>query len=104
LGLRSKNYLLYLELNSPDVHWGELSKHANDQTYPIYDLTSSGLTQSWSKAQQNCNRLGDVVRKNNFGLIEIETNSAETTLTFKLVNKFNRTRVKHSINLSELKF
>jgi alkaline phosphatase D len=89
---------------SGDVHWGELSKQVNDQTYPIYDLTSSGLTQSWSKAEHNGNRQGDVVRKNNFGLIEIGTKNGETTLTFKLVNKLNITRVKHTINLSELDF
>jgi alkaline phosphatase D len=32
---------------SGDVHYAELSKLENPGRYPIYDLTASGLTQSW---------------------------------------------------------
>lgn len=88
---------------SGDVHWGELSKYENEYTYPIYDITSSGLTQSWHEIEANKNRIGFPIRKNNFGLIEIETQQ-RTKLTFKLKNKKNLTAVEHSIYLSELDF
>lgn len=88
---------------SGDVHWGELSKYENEYTYPIYDVTSSGLTQSWHEIEPNKNRIGLPIRKNNFGLIEIETQE-KTRLTFKLKNKKNSVVVEHSIYLSELEF
>lgn len=88
---------------SGDVHWGELSKYENEYTYPIYDITSSGLTQSWHDIEPNKNRIGFPIRKNNFGLIEIE-HQKQTKLTFKLKNKRDLTAVEHSIYLSELNF
>lgn len=88
---------------SGDVHWGELSKYENEYTYPIYDITSSGLTQSWHEIESNKNRIGYPIRRNNFGLIEIETQT-KTKLTFKLKNKKDLIVVEHSIYLSELEF
>lgn len=88
---------------SGDVHWGELSKYENEYTYPIYDVTSSGLTQSWHDIEPNKNRIGFPIRKNNFGLIEIETQK-RTKLTFKLKNKRDQIAVEYSIYLSELDF
>lgn len=89
---------------SGDVHWGELSKWDNGITpYPIYDLTSSGLTQNWSDTEPNAHRIGPVVRQNNFGLVEIQTSPKDTTLTFKLVTKRNRVAVQHPVSLSQLR-
>ncbi|MGH1336595.1 MAG: alkaline phosphatase D family protein [Aureispira sp.] len=89
---------------SGDVHWGELSCWKNPYTYPIYDLTSSGLTQNWSDTEPNTRRLGKVVRQNNFGLIEVDVTPQDTTLTFQLINKKNQSQLKRSIKLSELHF
>lgn len=88
---------------SGDVHWGELSKYDNEYTYPIYDITSSGLTQKWHNTEANKYRIGEVIRTNNFGLIEID-DTDHSKVTFKLIDKSNTTIVKHSINLSELTF
>lgn len=89
---------------SGDVHWGELSCWENPYTYPIYDLTSSGLTQSWPNTEPNSHRLGKVVRQNNFGLIDLELGTQDTTLTFQLVDKKNRKQLQHQIKLSQLHF
>lgn len=56
---------------SGDVHWGELSKRPVDNAYPIYDVTSSGITQVWDSTEPNKYRVGDVIRQNNIGLIEL---------------------------------
>lgn len=56
---------------SGDVHWGELSKLENDGMYPIYDVTSSGITEDWDSVEPNKNRVGEVVRNNNLGMIRI---------------------------------
>lgn len=57
---------------SGDVHWGEISRYAPDDGPPIYDVTSSGITQTWPSTEPNDNRVGDVVRENNFGVIDVD--------------------------------
>lgn len=98
---------------SGDVHWGELSKYENPYTYPIYDLTSSGLTQSWHDTEPNKNRIGSVVRANNFGWITIlvPINAKRTKETpehvqvqFELYDKQGTPQVTHTIDLAELSF
>lgn len=88
---------------SGDVHWGELSRWKNEYTYPLYDLTSSGLTQNWSDTEPNTRRVGKVVRQNNFGLIDIMVSPKDTTLTFQLIDKRNNAQLRHQISLSALR-
>ncbi len=89
---------------SGDVHWGELSvEPATTTRYPIYDITSSGLTQNWDSTEENKNRIAHVVRKNNFGLREIYPGK-KTKIIFKIVNKYNQTELHHEISLQDLKF
>lgn len=40
-------------------------------TYPLYDVTSSGITQTWYSTESNSNRVGPVITQNNYGVIEI---------------------------------
>ena len=88
---------------SGDVHWGEISKLVTDDLYPIYDITSSGLTQTWPNTEPNKNRIGKVERKNNFGMVVFELKDSPS-LTFILKNKNGKTKVKHQLPLTELLF
>ena len=38
---------------SGDVHWGEISKMPTKNTSPLYDVTSSGLTETWKTIEEN---------------------------------------------------
>ncbi len=63
---------------SGDRHIAELSKFQPDGLdYPIYELTSSGLTHTWSSPGEEANqhRIGSLVIKRNFGLLEIDWSS-----------------------------
>ena len=86
-----------------DVHWGEISKLETDGLYPIYDVTSSGLTQKWYKTENNKNRVSGKIRSNNFGLIEINW-SDDTNISLKVLNKKGKTRLSHNILLKNLQF
>ena len=88
---------------SGDVHWAEISKLKPDGLYPIYDVTSSGLTQIWYKTENNKNRVGGKVRGNNFGLLEIFWDK-ETKISIKVLNKKGKTRLSHNILLKKLRF
>jgi alkaline phosphatase D len=89
---------------SGDVHWGELSKEpASQNCYPIYDVTSSGLTQDWDSTEPNRNRVGEVVRQTNFGIIELEC-SETFNMRLKIIDKKNVVRIDHFIEESDLNF
>lgn len=88
---------------SGDVHWGELSKLPVPGSYPLYDVTSSGLTETWPSVEENQNRIGDVVRENNFGMIEIDWSLADPELNLQLVDIKGKVRASHRVKLSELK-
>ena len=59
---------------SGDRHLGEISRleHAA-LSYPLYEITSSGLTHSYSKVKRELNRyrLGKFFSQLNFGLIKL---------------------------------
>lgn len=57
---------------SGDVHLAELSKIENSPTYPIYDFTSSGLTEFQNEDIPNTDRIGNSIYDSpNFGIITI---------------------------------
>ncbi len=88
---------------SGDVHWGELSKLPVPGNYPLYDVTSSGLTETWPSVEENQNRVGEIVRENNFGMIEFDWSKSEPELHLQLIDINGKTRVSHTVKLSELK-
>lgn len=87
---------------SGDVHYGELSKQANPGSYDLYDLTSSGLTEEWKFACPNQFRVGQPVRENHFGMIEIFTDPKDPLIEFQLWDKQNVLRLSEMIKLSHL--
>lgn len=67
---------------SGDTHYGEISRLNANVPYPLWDITSSGITEVWPVTPPNSRRIGEVYRERNFGLIEINwaANSIETKI------------------------
>ncbi len=60
-------------LLSGDTHYGEITRQSENVPYPLYDITSSGLTQVWHVPVPNALRVdGRYFRQANFGLIDID--------------------------------
>lgn len=59
---------------SGDRHMGEISRlNIAGVPYPVYDITSSGLTHSYEEAdEENRYREGEIVSQKNFGIIRID--------------------------------
>jgi alkaline phosphatase D len=57
---------------SGDTHYAELSRLDLNVPYTIWDLTSSGLTEVWPVSPPNARRVGEILREQNFGWIEID--------------------------------
>lgn len=87
---------------SGDVHWGEISRLENDFCYPIFDVTSSGLTQTWHKTEENRNRVGAVIPETNFGLIRIDWQQEQISLA--LYDQQNVLRTEEKVPFNALKF
>lgn len=88
---------------SGDVHWAELSK-LETGNYPLYDLTSSGITEEWPVIETNANRVGEAVAENNYGFVEITWGEKDHTLDLGIIDRDGKTRVQHSVSTSELRF
>jgi alkaline phosphatase D len=86
---------------SGDVHYGEFSKLKNQLTYPIYDLTASGLTQSWHFATPNENRIAGPVMENHFGLLDF--NLKQKKVSLQIIDRDNQVRINYMLDLKELK-
>ena len=73
-------------LLSGDRHIGEISRYdAPGVPYPLYDLTSSGLTHVYEEADEpNRHRVSDLIKVLNFGLITIDWSSSPIRLTYQI--------------------
>lgn len=89
---------------SGDVHWGEISKVEVENGYPLYDITSSGITQEWSHIEPNDNRIGEAFAPNNAGIIEIDWDLEDPQLQFKIIDVNGVVALRHVVALSALKF
>ena len=92
--------LLFL---SGDVHYAEISKLDEPGLYPIYDITSSGITSTWDFPTPNKNRIEGPVMDNHFGLLTIEWKK-DPVILMQIIDKNNNSRIEYEINASELKF
>jgi len=84
---KAKNVILL----SGDRHLSEFSKENIDGlNYPLIDFTSSGLTHVYSdfNGEYNPHRLGEVVPKLSFGLLEFNFKSKEVTM--KMIGNRNK--------------
>jgi len=78
-----------------DVHYGEISRIDNPGSYPIYDITSSGITSTWDFPTPNKNRIEGPVMDNHFGLLTI-TWGKRPFVTMELIDKANNVRVEYT--------
>jgi alkaline phosphatase D len=89
---------------SGDVHYAEISKLKEEGLYPIYDITSSGITSTWEFATPNFNRIDGPIMENHFGMIEIDWQQPDPELSFKIIDVKDKVRIDRKVKLSELKF
>ncbi len=69
---------------SGDTHYAELSRLDRNVPYPLWDLTSSGLTEVWPVTPPNARRIGPVLRARNFGWIELDWTQRVPRVTLQI--------------------
>jgi alkaline phosphatase D len=89
---------------SGDRHIAELSRMNNGPGgYPLYDLTSSGLTMSYPiQDETNRWRVGDMYTPCNFGLVDIDWSRPDPQITLQIRNVEGKTTITDTFPLSRL--
>lgn len=93
------NGLLFI---SGDVHYAEISKMDIRNLYPIYDITSSGLSSSWHFATPNTYRIEGPVMENHFGLLTINCSLPVPSIRAEIWDIHDNQRLEYTISLNEL--
>ncbi|XP_027148041.1 uncharacterized protein LOC113748703 isoform X4 [Coffea eugenioides] len=111
---------------SGDVHFGEITRYDCAAGYPLYDITSSGITQAVEKAvpsplhflvrfaarltpstmrvmDRGCSYSSCTYGKPNFGIVEINWDTAPVNLKFEVRDENGDTVIGVNTSLSQLK-
>lgn len=89
---------------SGDVHYAEISKREVAGLYPIYDVTSSGLTHKEDGPRANAYRVKDAFADLNFGMIQINWNEQPVTISQEIYNKKGELQLQNIVSLDDMKF
>jgi alkaline phosphatase D len=92
---------------SGDRHLGELSAMDGGVGYPLYDLTSSGLTQASRRhrlPELNRHRVGGMPWGNHFAFVAIDWDVEDPIISLQLRDEEGDIRVQTKFNLSLLQF
>lgn len=92
-----------LVMISGDTHYAELSKLSDGVPYPLYDLTSSGLTQVWPIFGPNRNRIAKAPLMPNYGRITIDWAASDPSVLLEVEMLDGQVAISHGVRLSELK-
>ncbi len=90
---------------SGDRHLAELSMMEAGIGYPLYDLTSSGLTeafQKWRKLEVNRHRVATMNWGNNFGLISIDWTADDPLIRLQVRDVDGEVTIQEKLPLSLL--
>ncbi|MGM0526082.1 MAG: alkaline phosphatase D family protein [Pseudomonadota bacterium] len=89
-------------LVSGDTHWGEVSYYDEDLDYPLWEVTSSGLTQEWKDVSPNKHRIGQYTANVNYGSVKIDWEKDDPLVSLSLKDEAGDIVTKHSFRLSTL--
>lgn len=87
-----------------DVHYGEISVLKEDGLYPIYDVTSSGITSTWHFPTPNDNRIEGPIMENHFGMLSIDWSLPDPIVKMEIIDVRDNQRVEWSVPLSAISF
>ncbi len=89
---------------SGDTHYAEISLRENSGVgYPLWEATSSGLTESWPTPGPNPNRVGDAYPRTNFGMLTVNWLSDEPILVAEIFAEDGARLRQQAVLLSSLR-
>ena len=89
-------------LLSGDRHFGAIYRETQGTPYPLYDVTSSGLTHPWKEANEaGPNRITDLFTELHYGMVEVDWGAGAVDLSLRDVKGVARRR--HRVAFDELR-
>jgi alkaline phosphatase D len=88
---------------SGDRHLAEISMIAKGLPYPVYDVTSSGLSEAnrrWRPHEENRHRVGSMNFGNNFGFITIDWYQADPIVRLQIRDEDGEVTLQQKLRLS----
>lgn len=87
---------------SGDTHYAELSRLTEGVPYPLYDLTSSGLTEVWPFLGPNRLRVGEGFMGQNYGRILIDWEQRDPEIRLEVESIEGQIVLAETVRLSAL--
>ena len=87
---------------SGDTHWGEMSKVTQNLDYPLWEVTSSGLTEEWKEVSPNKHRVGDFINNVNYGEFLVDWQQTDPLITLNLKDVNGKVFSQQKIQLSSI--
>lgn len=91
-----------LMILSGDTHWAEFSRLDGATPYPLWEVTSSGLTEKWKAISPNRHRIGSATHRNNYGLIQIDWQAPSPQVTLSIKDQNGQHLLQQHLRLSDL--
>lgn len=87
---------------SGDTHWAEISEYQVDLDYPIYDITSSGLSEEWKQVSPNKYRVSKHYSNINFGELKITIQEQKIIIGATIKDKTGKPVISDEFSLTEI--
>jgi alkaline phosphatase D len=103
LGLLEKTNARGVIFLSGDRHLAEISMLAGALSYPLYDITSSGLSEGnkrWRPQEDNRHRVGSMNFGNNFGFLTIDWYQDDPILRLQIRDEEGEVTLQQKLRLS----
>jgi alkaline phosphatase D len=72
--------------------------------YPLWDFTSSGLTETWPVLPPNARRVGEAWREPNFGLLQLDwSDPAAVRVTAQVRDVAGAVRIEQRLDTRDLR-
>lgn len=89
---------------SGDTHYAEASVLRTNAPYPLWDFTSSGLTETWPVLPPNARRVGESFREPNFGLLQLDwSDPAAVRVTAQVRDVTGAVRIEQRLDTRDLR-
>ena len=92
-----------LVIISGDTHYAELSRLEERMPYPLFELTSSGLTEVWPVFGPNRHRMAQAPLAPNYGRLTIDWDSIDPKIIMEVQMLDGSIAIQHAVPFSALK-
>ena len=88
-----------LVIVSGDTHWSEMSQITRKNGQPLWEMTSSGLTEEWKQVSPNKHRVGHSFSKANYGILDIQFADGATKVIMSVKDEKGEVKIQQAISL-----